>query len=125
VQLARLEAEFIPARRALAARYREGLAGVPGIAFLRIDPADYIVPHILPVRVLHGRKNAARDTLADGGIPTGVHYRPNHLLTYYGGGAARLPATEQLYGELLTLPLHPGLSGPDVDGVCAALRSAL
>jgi dTDP-4-amino-4,6-dideoxygalactose transaminase len=125
VQLARLEAEFIPARRALAARYRERLAGLDGIAFLQSDPDDYIVPHILPVRVLHGRKNAVKDALAAGGIPTGVHYRPNHLLTYFGGGAARLPATERLYGELLTLPLHPGLNGRDVDDICAALSAAL
>ncbi|MDR3357440.1 MAG: DegT/DnrJ/EryC1/StrS family aminotransferase [Desulfovibrio sp.] len=125
VQLARLEAEFGPARRALAARYRECLAGLPGIAFLRTDPADHIVPHILPVRVLRGRRNAVKDALAAAGIPTGVHYKPNHLLTYFGGGAVRLPATERLYGELLTLPLHPGLDGQDVDDICAALRSAI
>ncbi|MDR2744574.1 MAG: DegT/DnrJ/EryC1/StrS family aminotransferase, partial [Desulfovibrio sp.] len=72
-----------------------------------------------------GRRNAVKDALAAGGIPTGVHYKPNHLLTCFGAGAARLPATERLYGELLTLPLHPGLTGQDVDDICAALRSAL
>ncbi|MDR2573908.1 MAG: DegT/DnrJ/EryC1/StrS family aminotransferase [Desulfovibrio sp.] len=125
VQLARLETEFIPARRALAARYREQLAGVADIAFLRTDPADFIVPHILPVRVLRRRKDAVKNALAEKGIPTGMHYKPNHLLTYFGGGAACLPATEQLYSELLTLPLHPGLSVQDVDNVCVAVQLAL
>ena len=33
--------------------------------------------------------------------------------------------TEQLYGELVTLPLHPGLSAEDVESVCDALVAAL
>ncbi|MDR3319635.1 MAG: DegT/DnrJ/EryC1/StrS family aminotransferase [Desulfovibrio sp.] len=125
VQLARLESEFIPARRALAALYKKRLAGLDDLVFLQTDPNDYIVPYILPVRMLHGRKDSVKDILAGNGIPTGVHYKPNHLLTYFGGGAVSLPVTERLHGELLTLPLHPGLSAQDVEDVCAALHAAL
>ena len=53
-----------------------------------------------------------------------MHYKPNHLLSFFGGGAVRLPVTEQLYAELATLPLHPGLSREDVENVCAALARA-
>jgi dTDP-4-amino-4,6-dideoxygalactose transaminase len=63
--------------------------------------------------------------LAEAGIPTGVHYKPNHLLSRYGGGKISLPVTERLYGELMTLPLHPGLSEDEVEQVCVALRKAL
>ncbi|MDR1777605.1 MAG: DegT/DnrJ/EryC1/StrS family aminotransferase [Desulfovibrio sp.] len=125
VQLGRLEPEFAPARRALAARYRENLAELAGLSFLRTSPDDFIVPHIQPVRILNGLKDSVRQFLAERDIPTGVHYKPNHLLTYFGGGAVSLPETEQLYGELMTLPLHPGLSGEDVDSVCEAVRDAL
>ncbi|HIW01323.1 MAG TPA: DegT/DnrJ/EryC1/StrS family aminotransferase [Candidatus Desulfovibrio intestinipullorum] len=125
VQLGRLEGEFIPARKRLAAQYREELAGVEGVAFLRQSPEDDIVPHIQVVRVLNGHMPAVRQYLLDHEIPVGVHYKPNHLLTYYGGGSSACPVTEKLYGELMTLPLHPGLSTEDVSTVCTRLREAL
>lgn len=128
VQLARLDGEFAPARRRLLAQYRAELANVPGVALLQLDAADDIVPHIYPVRVLHGHKDAVKTVLAAQGIPTGVHYKPNHLLTYFKDmlpQGAPLPVTEQLYGELVTLPLHPAISEEEVSSICAALRKAL
>lgn len=125
VQLSRLDGEFAPARRALAALYRQELSGVPGLALLQTDPDDDIVPHIFEIRALHGRKDAVKARLAEAGVPTGVHYKPNHLLTLYGGGRVSLPVAEQLYGELVTLPLHPGVSREEVLAVCAAVREAL
>ncbi len=124
VQLSRLDGEFAPARRALAALYREELSGVPGLALLQTNPDDDIVPHIFEIRVLHGRKNAVKARLAEAGVPTGVHYKPNHLLTLYGGGRVSLPVAERLYGELVTLPLHPGVSREEVLAICAAVREA-
>lgn len=124
VQLSRLEDEFIPARRALAARYAECLAGVPHVALLRTDPRDFVVRHIMPVRILNGRKDAVKEFLATQDLPTGVHYKPNHLLSYFGHGE-NLPVTEQLYAELVTLPMHPGLTLEDVDAVCTGIKEAL
>ena len=124
VQLSRLEEEFIPARRALAARYAEKLASVAGVALLRTDPQDFIVPHIMPVRILHGRKDEVKDALVAKNLPTGVHYKPNHLLSCFRTGQS-LSVTEQLYAELVTLPMHPGLTLEDVDAVCAGIEGAL
>lgn len=123
VQLGRLEGEFLPARRVLAAVYEKRLAGLAGLALLHTDPKDFVVRHIMPVRVAGGRKDALKEALNAQGIPTGVHYKPNHLLSFFGGGAQHLPATEQLYAELLTLPLHPGLTIADVESVCQAITS--
>ena len=125
VQLSRLENEFSPQRVRLAAIYRERLAGLSDLAFFQNDPEDDIVPHIMPVRVLHGRRDTIKAALTEAGIPTGMHYKPNHLLSRYGGGKPALPVTERLYSELMTLPLHPGLSEDDVGHICAVLRKAL
>ena len=65
------------------------------------------------------------DALDAVGIPTGQHYKPNHLLSLYGGGQVSLPVTEKLHGEILTLPLHPGLSREDVESVCDAIAVEL
>ena len=125
VQLARLDSEFAPKRREYAELYTQRLSGVSGVALLMPDPDAWIVPHIFPVRILNGRKQHVIDALEAKGIPTGQHYKPNHLLTLYGGGSLSLPVTEQLHDELLTLPLHPGLSREDVEAVCAGIAEAL
>ncbi|MDR2820858.1 MAG: DegT/DnrJ/EryC1/StrS family aminotransferase [Desulfovibrio sp.] len=123
VQLSRLETEFAPARQRLSSLYARLIGDFPHAALLRSDPEDDIVPHILPVRILDGRKDMVKEALAGEGIPTGMHYKPNHLLSFFK--SEPLPATEQLYAELVTLPLHPGLNDADVARVCACLGRAL
>ena len=113
VQLKRFPKEFAPARVRLARIYRSRLAATAEIKLLETD-LDQVVPHIQPIRVLNGRRDELRRFLTEKGIETGIHYKPNHLLTYFGGGHGRLPMTDQLYGELVSLPLHPDLSEADV-----------
>ncbi|MBI3794061.1 MAG: DegT/DnrJ/EryC1/StrS family aminotransferase [Nitrospinae bacterium] len=120
-QLRRLDNEFAPVRKRQVADYRESLAGVAGIKFFETDLKN-VVPHIIPVRVLNGRRDALREFLKNAGVETGIHYKPNHLLSLYGGGATSLPVTEMLYGELLTLPMHPGLNDDDVAFVSEAVK---
>ncbi len=125
VQLGRLDGEFGPKRRELADLYRERLSGVPGVVLLLEDPDAWIIPHIFPVRIVNGRRNVVLEALEGAGIPTGQHYKPNHLLSLYGGGRQSLPVSEKLHEEILTLPLHPGLSRDDVELVCRSIVSAL
>ena len=127
VQLSRLDGEFIPARRALGDIYRQRLAGLDGLRLLQADPQDFIVPHIVCVRVLNGRKDELKAALTAAGIPVGVHYKPNHLLSLFrpAPGSLPLPVTEQLYGELVTLPMHPGLSAADVEHICDVITATL
>jgi dTDP-4-amino-4,6-dideoxygalactose transaminase len=124
VQLSRLDTEFAPARVALARRYREQLEPLAGVALLETDLTT-VVPHIQPVRILNGRRDEIRSALEAEGIQTGIHYKPNHLLTLYGSGRTSLAVSEALYGEILSLPLHPAVTTEDVDRVCSVLRSAL
>ena len=127
VQLSRLDGEFIPARRALGDIYRQRLAGLDGLRLLQTDPQDFVVPHIVCVRVLNGRKDELKAALTAAGIPVGVHYKPNHLLSLFrpAPGSLPLPVTEQLYGELVTLPMHPGLSAADVEHICDVITATL
>jgi dTDP-4-amino-4,6-dideoxygalactose transaminase len=111
-QLERFEPEFKPIRQRLAFQYHSALANLPGIRLFAND-YDEVVPHIFPIRVTDGKRDALREKLLGSSIECGVHYYPNHLLTFYGGGHARLPVTEMLYNELLTLPLHPEVTADE------------
>jgi dTDP-4-amino-4,6-dideoxygalactose transaminase len=107
-QFKRFEDEFKPRRKELARRYCQAFSGISGLVLF---PDDYteIVPHIFPVRVRDGKRDGLRGYLLDSGIECGVHYYPNHLLTYFGAGKKRLPVTERIYSELLSIPLHPDI----------------
>jgi len=124
VQLSRLDSEFAPKRVGLARLYRRELASVNGLCLLETDLGP-VVPHLQPIRVLGGRRDDLRAHLEDKGIQTGIHYKPNHLLSYFGGGSRSMPVTEKVFGELLSLPLHPGLSEDDVVGICREITSFL
>ncbi len=120
VQLTRLPGEFAPKRIELANIYRKYLAGTPGIQLLNTQLGP-IIPHIQPIRVLNGKRDELRVTLNSLNIQTGIHYKPNHLLSFYGRENLSLPISEQLYEELLSLPLHPGLTKDDIKQVCGAV----
>lgn len=69
-------------------------------------------------------RDKLRNELFACGIETGVHYRPNHLLSRFRPTAdVPLPVTEAVFPELLTLPLHTDLSDADIEYVCESLRS--
>lgn len=120
-QLGRFEKEFKPCRQKLAKAYHKELKRVERISLFPND-YDEIVPHIFPIRVLKGRRDGLRQHLMDNGIECGVHYRPNHLLQYYGNGKAKLPVTEQIYNELLSLPLHPGVTNEDQERILNKIK---
>lgn len=121
VQLRRFDVEFKPKRILLAQQYVKSLCEVEGLKLLEMNYGP-VVPHIFPVRILGGARDRVRASLLDRGIQVGIHYKPNHLLTKYGGGRVSLPVTERLYGELLTLPLHPDLTVEDVARISAMVK---
>ena len=50
---------------------------------------------------------------------------PNHLHQFFARKKVSLPATEKAYQEILTIPLHCGLSDDDVDKVIQGVIEGL
>jgi dTDP-3-amino-3,4,6-trideoxy-alpha-D-glucose transaminase len=107
-------------RRALARRYRDELpASIVPVP--ERDPGH--VYHLFPVRT--PRRAALQAHLAAAGIETLVHY-PVPLpampaFRSYSPGSC--PVAAQACEELLSLPLHPGLTDRDVSQVAEAVRA--
>jgi dTDP-4-amino-4,6-dideoxygalactose transaminase len=125
VQLSRLDIEFAPKRQALLKKYRELLSDNSQIVMQVQEPDANIIPHIFSLRVLNDKRTGLKEALEAANVPTGVHYKPNHLLTFYGGGKLKLPVTEKVYNEILTLPLHPELELSDVEEICLLINNYL
>jgi dTDP-4-amino-4,6-dideoxygalactose transaminase len=124
-QLARLP-EFIARRQQIARRYDAALAEMAGIKLLKIDYAT-VAPHIYVVRVKGGKRDALMEFLREHDIEASINYIPNHLherfQQLYKNRPWPLPVTEKVFEEILTLPLHCGLTDAEVDKVIAALNS--
>jgi dTDP-4-amino-4,6-dideoxygalactose transaminase len=71
-------------------------------------------------------RDRVSDRLADAGIGTSVHFIPVHHLPYFRDllgleACGELAAADRIFPQLLSLPMHPGLTDSDVDRVCEAL----
>jgi dTDP-4-amino-4,6-dideoxygalactose transaminase len=102
-------------RQALFDRYVENLKVHPRIKLFDWQTSNGMIPHVFVLQVVNLKnRNLLREKLEKKGIPTGVHYKPNHLLSFYRTDYI-LKKTEEIYPELLTLPLHPKLRIKDVN----------
>ncbi len=112
-------------RRALAAVYAAHLPA--GVALPVERPGCRHVYHLYVVRVAD--RDGVRARLQAGGVGTGIHYPvPIHRQPAYAHlpqAQSRLPQTERLADEIVSLPMHPLLNAQQARDVAAALDAAL
>jgi dTDP-4-amino-4,6-dideoxygalactose transaminase len=112
-------------RRAIAARYREGLADT-GLGLPREEPWAHAVCHLFVVR--HPRRDALARALGERGVGTLIHYPiPLHLQPAFaslGGQPGDHPVAEEAARDVLSLPLYPEMTEDQVEAVVAAVRDA-
>jgi dTDP-4-amino-4,6-dideoxygalactose transaminase len=112
-------------------RYRAGLGGLPGVRLLQypagercnfqyvvveIDEAAAGVSRDRLVEVLH-----AENVIARRYFHPGCH-RSEPYATEDPSAADRLPVTERLAGQVLTLPTGPAVRPGDIDRICGLVR---
>ncbi|RKO22594.1 DegT/DnrJ/EryC1/StrS family aminotransferase [Pseudarthrobacter phenanthrenivorans] len=114
-------------RREAAGRYAQLLADLDLVELPRVAQGNEHVFHLYVVRVPE-RDRVVRELNA-AGIGAGIHYpSPVHLLPAYrhlGHSPGMFPVAEGLAGEIMSLPLFPGITAGQQEQVAAALRKAL
>ena len=124
VQLANRERVF-EKRKKLANQYIKNLSNNNKIKLI-IKNVNETVPHIYPIIIDDLKdRNKLRELLLENGIETGIHYKPNHLLSYYKKFKVFLPKTEIIYKNLITLPLHPEITLKEINFICKVLKKIL
>jgi dTDP-4-amino-4,6-dideoxygalactose transaminase len=112
-------------QRAQAARvYTKLLAGHDAIRLPGVMPGNDHVWHLYVVRV--PERDRVLDELKEAGIQAGVHYPvPVHLLPGFESGGngtvRRFPNSELMAGEILSLPIYPGITPAQVERVAETL----
>jgi dTDP-4-amino-4,6-dideoxygalactose transaminase len=121
--------ENLARRRAIAERYRAGLAAVRGIAAQTVPSQDESAYKDFTVAVDAAGFGRTRDELARALIAVGCDTRPYfsppvHRQTAYAHlPPVALPTTDMAAAQALSLPMFPGLAAADVDRVIAAVAS--
>lgn len=131
--IGRAQLKYLPAwqrrREVLTALYDQALGDVPGLV-LPSRPADgRHAWHLYEIRITAEflpTRDDVIEALAGQGIGTSVHFIPVHQLSGYRDllGAEEcqsVPVTDQIAGELLSLPMYPALSEINLDVVTTAL----
>ena len=114
------------ARQAVAARYNAALASLPGVQLPVRDARSSHVFHQYTIKIEgDGRRDALQAHLKTHGIPSAVYYPlPVHqqpAYAYLGYQIGQFPVAERLCQQVLSLPVHPGLSEAQQDYVVAQL----
>lgn len=111
-------------RRAIAARFTAGLAGLP-VRPLAVRDGAVHVYHQYTVRA--ERRDELKAYLAERGIETAVHYPlPLHrqpALSRLPSARQKFPVSERAAQEVLCLPVAPEVTDRGVDKVVRAIRA--
>ncbi len=124
VLLAKLDvfADELARRGEIAARYGAALADVVAVPSIRDGIASALALYTIRV----DERDVVHSRLAEVGIGTGRFYRlalhQHPAFKQFDG--RRLPVSERLAREVLSLPLHADLTDEEVERVIAAVRQA-
>ena len=128
--LLRVKARYLTAwndsRRRNAAVYDEALSGQDGLILPCTERGNYHVYHQYTVRVAEGRREALQTHLKGQGVQSAIYYPlPIHLQEAYaflGYQSGDLVESERASQEVLSLPVHPDLTGEQVAYAAEAVQ---
>ncbi len=111
------------ARRRKAFLFSESLEGSGAVCPIEKEPAHHVY-HQYVIRA--ERRDSLQTFLREKGIGTLIHYpTPVHLQEAYkplGYSEGALPRTERCCREILSLPIFPELTEPDIEWIAARIR---
>jgi len=97
-----------------------------GVVVPTVPEGSKHVYHQYTIRVPGGKRDALRTYLHEKGVGSEVYYPvPIHQQTFYVkdlGYNQSLPETERAAQEVLSLPVHPGLSMADLEAIVATVN---
>jgi len=119
-QLSKIE-RFIKRKKEIVERYNEFFSNIKSLKPLTWN-LENTAPFIYILRVLNNKRDELMDTLKNKGIECGIHYIPNHLQPFFKTFGGQLPITEQVYSEIITLPLYYDMTNSDVEYVIESVN---
>jgi hypothetical protein len=112
---------IVSRKRAIAARYQEGLSDIPGVQ-MPAGSSTEVTPWFIDILVDAGSKAALVAHLHDNGVGTRPFYPPLHAEPAFAAGGS-FPVATSISTRGLWLPSSLRLGDHQIDRVCHQIRS--
>jgi dTDP-4-amino-4,6-dideoxygalactose transaminase len=114
-------------RASIESVYRDELGGLAGLSMLAAPPESARVSHSMFAAVVDEGvdRDAFRDSLAQSGIQTSVHFAPVHRFELYSGSGADLPVADAFAARAVSLPMFAEMEEGQQAQVIEAAKRAL
>ena len=124
VQLERLD-RVNNIRKELVKRYKENLSNLKDVNVLNEHSWAKSSNHLFVI--LSKKRDKIMKHLNLNGVATSIHYSPVHKFSLYGEEYkdVKLPITEKITEEVLTLPLFPDLNPEEIDFICYKIKEVV
>jgi dTDP-4-amino-4,6-dideoxygalactose transaminase len=111
-------------RRRVAQDYNQRLNSVENLVTPTVNKGH--VFHQYTLRILGSKRDLLRNNLSENGIATMIYYPVSQdQLPVYQGQYEKLPVSESLTQEVLSLPMWPELSISQIDTITQAIKTNL
>jgi len=112
--------KLISLRREKAEYLSQGLQNIKEIAVLKNKNSVY---QLYTIRVSNDLRDKLINYLTENGISTKIYFTPVHRYSVFKNyQEVKLPKTEELSSQVLSLPIYPGLSGQEMDYIIKAIK---
>ncbi len=123
--------EFWEARQRIAMKYREGFSDLDAVRVPTCANDAQHAWHLFIIQLKPERLKIGRNEFVEGlrkrGIGTSVHFIPLHLHPYYresfGYKRADFPIATAAFERIVSLPIYPKMTEPEVARVIEAVRA--
>ena len=119
---------FIERRKIIVKAYDEAFMGLPEIILQQEIPESDTCHHLYIIRLVQERLNCTREgffnAMAAENIQCQVHYIPVYWFPYYqrlGYIKGLCPKAEEIYQNIMSIPLYPKMDDQDVEDVIHAV----
>ena len=130
-QLSRLD-RFVARRKEIARRYDEAFSGMPELIVQKEIEASDTARHLYVIQLNPALLECTRreffDALYAENVCPQVHYLPVYMHSYYqklGYKTGLCPIAEELYENIMSIPLYYGLTDDDVETVIEAVKKVV
>lgn len=127
VQLDKLKPDLFR-RSEIRALYISLLHDVKSLIIPFIDYSEFTSNYVFTVVLKNStaeKRDGVRESLAEAGIQTSLHYPAVHRFSIYRDYCQELPETEYVTDNLVTLPMYSKLSDQQVEYIALTLKSLL
>ncbi|MBL7070844.1 MAG: DegT/DnrJ/EryC1/StrS family aminotransferase [Candidatus Omnitrophica bacterium] len=116
-------------REEICRRYESAFKDEKKIRLLTIPPHTKSARHLITILVDPQTRDEILAKLQKRDIGVAVNFRPIHLLTYYrqtyGYKIGAFPASEEIGGGTISLPLYPQLTDEEIEYVIKSVKEAI